>query len=282
MPRRVLIVIPSFNEQTAMPALIAELREVARGLPDALEFVVIDDGSSDATAAVALEQGVRVVRLCSNLGIGGAVQTGLRLAHQESFDCAVQVDGDGQHPARDLGKMLAHLDDSPAPDLIVGSRYLEGAGFQSTPLRRLGKTWLSWVLRLSVGLRVTDPTSGFRVFGRRALAVFQSTFPYDFPEVEALSIARLAGLRVVEVPVEMRERQGGQSSIQGLLTAYYVLKVTAALIIDVVRGRRLHRFSASPAQLEARWKTHSDATGSLPSSAPASPSQSSASSRGSG
>lgn len=281
-PRRILVIIPSYNERSALPSVIADLRAMAATSPHQFEFVVIDDGSADDSAAVARGLGVRVVRLCSNLGIGGAVQTGLRLAWEEGFDGAVQCDGDGQHLAREFDRLLQRLDDLPAPDLIIGSRYLLHAGFQSTALRRAGKGWLSMILRLFVGLRVTDPTSGFRLFGPRALQVFQGTFPYDFPEAEALSMAHLARLRIVEEPVEMRERQGGASSIQGLLTAYYVLKVTAAILIDVVRGSR-HRLSPlPPAQLETRWKTSSAGIGSSPSSVSGSPSPSSASSRGSG
>jgi glycosyltransferase involved in cell wall biosynthesis len=280
-PRRVLVVIPSFNERAALPAVLADVGAAAAASSHTIEPVVVDDGSADDSSAVARGLGVRVVRLCSNLGIGGAVQTGLRLAWEEGFDCAVQFDGDGQHLAREIDRLLLRLDDDPAPDLVVGSRYLQCVGFQSTVLRRAGKGWLSMILRVFVGLRATDPTSGFRLFGPRALHVFQGTFPYDFPEAEALSMAHLAGLRIVEQPVEMRERQGGASSIQGLLTAYYVLKVTAAILIDVVRGSRHRLVPLPPAQLETRWKTSSAGTGSSSSSASALPSPSSGSSRGS-
>jgi glycosyltransferase involved in cell wall biosynthesis len=268
---RVLVVIPSLNEEKALPALLAELRELASRLPHQIETLVVDDGSHDGTVAVARSHGARVVSLCSNLGIGGAVQTGLRVAHAEGFDCAVQLDGDGQHSPADLPALLDRAGDA---DLVVGSRYLRTEGFQSTLLRRAGKTWLSRVLRIFCGVSVTDPTSGFRLFGPRALAVFYRVFPYDFPEPEVLAIARSNGLRIAEVPVTMRERQGGRSSIQGLLTVYYVLKVTAAIILDLLRARR------KPPALEAPWNRSSDATGSSPSSASGSPARSSASSRG--
>jgi hypothetical protein len=224
---RVLVVVPAFNEEQALPALIGELRAAG----DA-EIVVIDDGSTDRTAAVTRAAGARVVRLGRNLGIGGAVQCGLRIAFREGFDCAVQVDGDGQHPPGEIGKLLGPRD----ADLVVGTRYAGGSAFRSTTMRRLGSWWLARLLRL-LGLRVTDPTSGFRVYHRRALALFDQTYPYDYPEPEALAIARAAGLRVAEVPVAMRERQGGRSSIAGLRAPYYMLKVTLAVILSYFRNR---------------------------------------------
>ena len=236
--RRVLAVIPSHNEEEALPAVIASLREAAAHLPWELEAVVVDDGSTDSTASRALSLGVRVVRLCRNLGIGGAMQVGLRMAHRGGFDCAVQVDGDGHHPPGELARLVALLEEDPAPDLVVGSRFRERAGFRSTPMRRLGIRWFSLLLRALCRLRVTDPTSGFRVYGPRALALFDRRFPYDYPEPEALALAQLSGLRIVEEPVAMLERQGGRSSIRGVLTSsYYVLKVTVAMVLAVGRAR---------------------------------------------
>jgi glycosyltransferase involved in cell wall biosynthesis len=236
--RRVLAVIPSHNEEEALPAVIASLREAAASLPWQLEAVVVDDGSTDSTASRARSLGVRVVRLCRNLGIGGAMQVGLRLAHQGGFDCAVQVDGDGQHPPAELARLVARLDEDPAPDLVVGSRFRERSGFRSTAMRRLGIRWFSLLLRALCRLRVTDPTSGFRAYGPRALALFDRSFPYDYPEPEALALAHLSGLRIVEEPVAMLERQGGRSSIRGVLTSsYYVLKVTVAMLLAVGRAR---------------------------------------------
>lgn len=239
---RLLVIIPAFNEQEALGGVLAEIAELrARGpaeLGGAIEAVVVDDGSSDRTAQVARAAGARVLALCKNLGIGGAVQSGLRLAYREGFDFAAQIDGDGQHPPAELRRLLAPARAPGAPDLIVGTRYREAAGgFRSTPLRRLGSAWLRLVLRL-VGVRVTDPTSGFRLYGPRALALFDETYPYDFPEPESLAVARAAGLGLGEVPVQMRERQGGRSSIAGFSTIYYMLKVTLAVALTYLRARR--------------------------------------------
>jgi glycosyltransferase involved in cell wall biosynthesis len=277
--RRLLIVIPCLNEWRSLPALAAELRALAKARPEPTELLVIDDGSSDGTAAAASALGLRAVRLCSNLGIGGAVQTGLRVALAEGFDCAAQLDGDGQHPAEELPALLARLDGPDAPDLVVGSRFLRRSGFQSTPARRVGIRWLSLVLRLFAGVRSTDPTSGFRVYGPRALRLFDWKYPYDYPEPETLALASRAGLTIVEEPVSMRARSAGQSSIRGLGAGYYMLKVTLAILLDLVRNARapLQPLPVLPAPSlpaalspEKPWSTPSAATGSSPSSAPSS------------
>ena len=233
---RVLIVVPALNEESGLPPLLSELRAVAEGDGFSAEIVVIDDASTDRTAEVAREHGARVVRLCRNLGIGGAVQTGLRLALREGFDCAVQMDGDGQHPPSELRKLVAAMQAPLAPDIVVGSRYLHGEGFQSTLPRRMGSGWLGWVLRLVTGQKTTDPTSGYRAYGRRALKLFNWSYPHDYPEPEALVLAKVAGLRVVEIPVVMKERQGGASSISIVHAPYYMLKVTAAILLAYARS----------------------------------------------
>jgi glycosyltransferase involved in cell wall biosynthesis len=236
----VLAVVPCLNEQEALPPLLAQLRATAQALAsDArLDVLVVDDGSTDRTAAIARAGGARVVRLCRNLGIGAAVQTGLRFALREGYDCAVQIDGDGQHPPDELRRLLAPLAQPEAPDLVIGSRFVDrgGDGWKSTRLRRVGISWLAFVLRTFVGARVSDPTSGFRVYGRRALALFDDNYPYDYPEPESVALAKAAGLTIREVPIKMQERQGGASSIRGLKTAYYMLKVTLAVLLTFVRN----------------------------------------------
>jgi glycosyltransferase involved in cell wall biosynthesis len=233
---RVLVVVPALNEEGGLPPLLSELRAIADRDGLSAEVVVIDDASIDRTAEVARAHGARVVRLCRNLGIGGAVQTGLRLALREGFDCAVQMDGDGQHPPSELKKLLAALEAPSPPDIVVGSRYLQTEGFQSTLPRRVGSGWLRWVLGMVTGTRTTDPTSGYRVYGPRALKLFNWSYPHDYPEPEALVLAKLAGLRVAEVAVVMKKRQGGASSISLLHAPYYMFKVTVAILLAYVRG----------------------------------------------
>jgi len=150
----------------------------------------------------------------------------------------MQIDGDGQHPPAELAKLIDAAEGPDRPDLVIGSRFLEREGFQSTRLRRVGISWLSFLLRVSVGIRVADPTSGFRLFGKRALLLFDEVYPYDYPEPESLAIARAASLKVLEVPVQMQQRQGGQSSIFGFKAGYYMVKVTIAVLLTV--GRNAH------------------------------------------
>jgi glycosyltransferase involved in cell wall biosynthesis len=234
---RVLIIVPAYNEQEALGGLLGEIR--ALDIPG-LETVVVDDGSADRTTEVARAGGARVLRLCGNLGIGAAVQSGIRLAHREGFDCAVQVDGDGQHPPSELARLLAA---GARADIVVGSRYHDTKSFRSTAMRRLGSGVLRMILRVA-GVKVTDPTSGYRVYGARALRLFDETYPYDYPEPESLALARVAGLTIIDVPVTMRERQGGRSSIGGFSAGYYMLKVTIAIMLTYLRAR-LRRKGAS-------------------------------------
>jgi glycosyltransferase involved in cell wall biosynthesis len=235
---RVLISVPAYNGQEALSGLLTEIRALTPAETGAdIETVVVDDGSVDRTADVAREGGARVLRLCRNLGIGGAVQSGLRLAHREHFDFAVQVDGDGQHPPSEVKRLLGSAAESPC-DLIIGTRFIDKNNFRSTLLRRLGSWWLRTLLRMVTRLKLTDPTSGFRLYGPRALRLFDETYPYDFPEPEALAIAKASGLSIKEVPVQMRPRQGGTSSIAGFSTIYYMLKVTIAVVLTYVRALR--------------------------------------------
>ncbi len=233
--QRALAIVPAYNERDAISTVIDELASHAPGV----DVVVIDDGSTDGTSAIAAEHGARVVRLPFNLGIGGAMQAGYRLAHDEGYDIAVQVDGDGQHDARDIAALLEALDADPAVDMLVGSRFLgaDGSGFRSSRSRRIGIRIFSALLSRIVGERVTDPTSGFRMVRRSGIELFARDYPHDYPEVEALVMMHAHRLRAREVPVMMRERLGGSSSITAGRSAYYMAKVTMAVGIALLRRR---------------------------------------------
>jgi glycosyltransferase involved in cell wall biosynthesis len=230
---RTLVIVPAFNEERSLPAVAEDLR---RHAPEA-DVCVVDDGSTDATAAVARGLGMVVLSHPVNLGIGGAVQSGYLWAAAHGYGAAVQFDGDGQHDAASLAALLEPLRAGTA-DLVVGSRFLGDGTFRSSLPRRAGIRYLAALIRLRCGARVTDSTSGFRAAGPRAIALFARGYPSDFPEPESIAIARRAGLRVAEAPVRMRERLHGASSITLLKSALYMVKVTVALLLLPKRARR--------------------------------------------
>lgn len=223
---RVAAIVPAYNEARNLPRLAAALRATA----PACDVCVVDDGSTDDTAAVAESLGWTVLRLPVNLGIGGAVQAGYLWARERGHDVAVQIDGDGQHDPAYLAALLAPIEAGEA-DVVIGSRFLADGGFRSTFVRRAGIRYLSWFLRVRCGARVVDTTSGFRAAGRRAIELFARYYPSDYPEPEAIALAKRAGLRLAEVPVRMTERAHGQSSITALRTLYYLVKVSLALVL---------------------------------------------------
>jgi hypothetical protein len=222
---RVLAIVPAFNEARSLPAVVEGLRRT-----ELCDVCVVDDGSADGTGTVARRAGALVLPCPVNLGIGGAVQTGYLWARDHDYDVAVQVDGDGQHDVAFLPALLAPMREDRA-DLCVGSRFLEEGGFRSSALRRSGIRYLSWFLRVRTGICVTDPTSGFRAAGRRAIELFARSYPSDYPEPESLAEATRAGLRVLEVSVRMRERAHGASSIGASRSMYYAVKVSLALLL---------------------------------------------------
>ena len=223
---RALAIVPAYNEAANIGRVLQELRREAPGW----DVCVVDDGSTDGTWSIAREHGAMVLSLPFNLGIGGAVQTGYLFARQHGYEVAAQIDADGQHDPRFLVGALPLIESGDA-DLVVGSRYLEADGFRSTVVRRAGSRYLSWFLRIRCGARVTDATSGFRVTGRRGIELFAASYPSDYPEPEAIALATRAGLRLREIPVAMRTRQHGSSSIGPGRTLYYLVKVSLALLL---------------------------------------------------
>jgi glycosyltransferase involved in cell wall biosynthesis len=229
--RRVAIV-PALNEEHTIGRVIDELRAFDPGL----DIVVVDDGSVDGTTRAAAAKDVRVLRLPFNLGIGGAVQTGFRFAFENGYDIAVRVDGDGQHDPAQLGRVLEPVLRGDA-DIAVGSRFAtdSGSGYRSSRSRRVGIRLLAWVVSRIVGQRVTDTTSGFQAVNRDGIALFARDYPHDYPEVEATVMVFKHRLRLVEVPVTMRERGGGRSSITSLRSVYYMVKVLLAIFVGLFR-----------------------------------------------
>jgi glycosyltransferase involved in cell wall biosynthesis len=225
-----LAIVPAYNEEPSIGRVIDEIRV----LDPVFDIVVVDDGSVDRTAVVASERGAYVVRLPFNLGIGGAMQTGYRFALEHGYDLAVQIDGDGQHDPRELPKILEPVLEGRA-DLVVGSRFGSDGAFRSSLVRRIGIRLFAGVVSAVVGQRVTDTTSGFRAVNRRGIALFAADYPHDYPEVEATVMCVKHKLRLAEVPVRMRERSGGQSSITAFRSVYYMAKVLLAIFVGLFR-----------------------------------------------
>jgi glycosyltransferase involved in cell wall biosynthesis len=221
---RIAAIVPALDEALSIDGVVRGLRQLE---PEPAVFVV-DDGSSDATAEIAARAGATVLRLPFNCGIGAAVQTGLLAALDADFTHIVRLDGDAQHDPAELARLIEALD--AGADFALGSRHLEQEGFQTSRPRRLGIRWFSLLLRSLCGLRVTDPTSGFWAANRRAAAVLVSGVASDYPEVDSLIHLWRAGLCVREVPVRMRARATGESSIGGLSPLYYMIKVSVALL----------------------------------------------------
>ncbi len=230
---KILIIIPAYNEEKSLPGVISELRKEA---PEA-DVLVVNDGSHDKTVHIAREMSAQVLDLPFNLGIGGAMQAGYLYAQRRGYDIAVQFDGDGQHLAHEIKKLLQPVLDGKA-DILIGSRFLGQGDYKPSFSRKIGIKVFSTVLSCILGTRLTDTTSGFRAANRRVIEFYARTYPDDYPEVEALVLLHKAGMRIAEVPVHMRERTSGQSSITAVRSVYYMVKVLLAVLIDLLKKTR--------------------------------------------
>jgi hypothetical protein len=227
---KILVIVPAYNEESSIKGVIDDLRT---HFPQG-EVLVVNDGSGDRTSEIVKGLGVNIIDLPYNLGIGGAMQTGFLYALTQGYDAALQFDADGQHHADQIKNILApFLSDSA--DLVVGSRFLSEGGFTSSVQRRIGSKILSFVVSTIVGNRITDTTSGFRVYSRKTIDFFSYVYPEDYPEVEAFILAHKKGLRIVEVPSEIGPRTGGKSSITFSQAFYYMVKVLLAISVDLLK-----------------------------------------------
>jgi glycosyltransferase involved in cell wall biosynthesis len=234
---RILIVIPCYNEESSIVSVVNEVKRMRQMSGLLLDPLVVNDCSTDGTLAqLQTLSGCQYLNLPVNLGIGGAMQAGYRYAYRHGYDMAVQMDGDGQHPAGELPKILAPLLTNEA-DVVIGSRFLERTGFQSTAVRRIGINYFRRLNHWLIGQTIHDSTSGFRAFNRRTLAIVDRYYPDEYPEPEAIVQFGLHHLRIKEVPVQMRERQGGVSSINTGRAFYYMLKVTLGILFVYIRLR---------------------------------------------
>lgn len=233
----VLVIIPAYNEEKCIAQVISEVKQAT----PFVDILVINDGSLDATAAMARRAGAGVLNLPFNLGIGGAVQAGIKFAWNHGYPFLVRTDGDGQHIAKHIPRLLEVVMRGRA-DVAIGSRFCPDQETYCPPFaRRLGIRYFTLLVSLLIGRRVYDPTSGFQCMSRSAIRYFSHYYPQDYPEVEARVLMKKMGLRVIEIPVEMRPRRSGVSSINLLRSIYYVFKVTLATLMIAFRAiRRLH------------------------------------------
>lgn len=225
-----LIIIPAYNESANIENTV---KDIVNNAPD-FDYVIINDCSTDNTLEICERNGFNVVNLPLNLGIGGAVQTGYRYAYNNGYDIAVQVDGDGQHDPAFLEKMAETMLAENA-DMLIGSRFIEKEGFQTSRARRMGITYFSWLIKLFTRKKITDPTSGLRMINSDIIKVFAESYPRDYPEPESVVHVIRLGKNVKEIPVIMRERQGGKSSIRFFSSIYYMIKVTVAILTELMR-----------------------------------------------
>ncbi len=222
-----LVIIPAYNEEASIVNTVQDILDHAPGF----DYVVINDCSKDRTLQRCRENGLNVIDLPVNLGIGGGIQTGYRYAVEHGYDVAVQFDGDGQHDASYLQAMADRLERDDL-DMVIGSRFIENEGFQSTGLRRFGINFFKFLIKLLYGGTITDATSGMRMCSRRVMEEFSVDYPQDYPEPETVARLLRKKYKVQEIPVVMRERSAGTSSINPAKSVYYMIKVSLAILVE--------------------------------------------------
>jgi hypothetical protein len=227
------VIVPALNEEAAIGSVVRSVRQHVPGVP----VLVIDDCSSDGTVSTARDAGAEILRLPHHLGLGGCVQAGYKLAYELGYAYVIRVDGDGQHDARDIPRVFERLKSSGC-EMVIGSRFVSKNGSRTGAVRSLGIRFFRAVLRPILGKPVHDPTSGFVGVNRRALDVFSRSFPLEYPEIEALVVLQRRAFRFEEVPVTMRPRTTGRSSITALKSLYYIVHVLLGVFVNVLKFRR--------------------------------------------
>jgi len=238
MPKpSVCIIIPAYNEEGSIASVISLIRKSIKNSDWRFHLLVVNDNSLDKTKEIAEQLGVSVLDLPFNLGIGGAVQTGLRYAQENGYDVALQIDADGQHNPRYIPKLLKKLNKNV--DMIIGSRYAEPTDYKSPFMRRLGNRVFSGLIQFTCGEKVYDTTSGYRIFNKKAISFLAKYYPADFPEPESIVKLLKNGFAIKEVPVEMNKRSGGKSSVTPLKAIYFMLSISIAILTQSIRTKKL-------------------------------------------
>lgn len=227
-----IVIIPAYNESASIVNTVRDIKDNAPGF----DYIIINDRSTDNTLDICKQNNLNVLNLPLNLGIGGAVQTGYWYAYEKGYDIAVQFDGDGQHDAKYLNEMAEYLIKNNL-DMVIGSRFIKYQGFQSSGARRAGIKYFTFLIKLLTGKKITDPTSGYRMCNRNVIELFSNQYPKDYPEPETAVALIRRGMKIEEVPVIMRAREQGISSISPKKSIYYMLKVTLAIILERSRKK---------------------------------------------
>lgn len=236
---KILLIIPAYNEEENILNVCNRIKKYNKENKQTLDYIVINDGSTDKTLEILKENNLKYINLINNLGIGGAVQTGYKYAYENDYDIAIQFDGDGQHDLNYVKKIYNPIISKKA-DMVIGSRYLDKneSAFQSTFMRRLGANIISFFIRVLCKKKVTDPTSGFRAVNKKIIYEFANNYPTEFPEPESIVSLLVNNYIVEETSVSMNPRTGGVSSIRLGKVVDYMLKVVLAIIIDSISFRR--------------------------------------------
>ena len=233
---KVLVIIPAFNEELNIVNTVEKIKNISNKIDENLNYVVINDGSTDKTKNICETNKYNVINLITNLGIGGAVQTGFKYALENDYDVAIQFDGDGQHDEKYIEKLIEEI--KKGNDFVVGSRFIKNlSGFKSTKFRRIGIKFLSSLIKICTGTKIYDPTSGFRAANKQIISLFADKYPTEYPEPETIVSLIRKQYKVKEIPVEMHERKYGKSSIKPLKSMYYMFSVSISIIISSICKR---------------------------------------------
>lgn len=236
---KVLVIIPAYNEELNIEKTISKLLKYSNKSANTIDYVIINDGSTDNTLKVCRENNYNVIPLINNLGIGGAVQTGYMYAKLNNYDVAIQFDGDGQHNENYIDNLVKEIENGN--DFVIGSRFVENLSkFKSSGIRRVGIKIISILIKLCTGMKICDPTSGFRAANKKIIDLFSSNYPLEYPEPESTVWLIRKGYKIKEIPVEMNEREFGTSSIRPLKSIYYMFSVSIAIVVTSIwkEGRK--------------------------------------------
>lgn len=230
----IAIIVPAYNEEKSIQSVVEAINALDMDKNFSLKVIVVNDSSLDSTSSIASELNCVLLDLPVNIGIGGAMQTGYKYAFDNHFDFAIQVDGDGQHPSLEIPKLIEAIIRNNW-DVVIGSRFIDNIGFQSSFMRRAGIKFFKLLLKMLCGIRINDPTSGFRILNRRAMELVYDYYPDEYPEPESLVLYKYHQLKTGEISVKMIERQGGVSSIRGFSSLYYMIKVSLAIFFTFIK-----------------------------------------------